>query len=1023
MEPLVSVIITCYNHEKYVGQCLESVSSQTYKHLELVIINDGSTDNSDQIIRDYLSHVSLKHEYLVQENRGVCVTRNKGLERAVGKYLLFVDSDNYLDNQYIEKLVETAEKEEADIVYTDLVNVETGELFMEAKPFQLEEFLSSNFIDNCSLIRKEIVGQLTYDLALNRKKLVDYDFFMRLILTNHAKAVKCSSTKLNYRVLQESISRKGQHGTEKFYYEIYLYLLSKHQEQYPQLVLSAIKNNIMQLEDRNEDLINHLADLTNYIKQQNKDNELLLAEVNELKVSVEDLNNEKQAIDQRLREENLEKNDLQNQNLSMAQLIQLLENDKQALMSSKSYRVGKLIVKPFSYGLRFLRNPSKGLVLVDKAKQKLLVKLRKIPNLQFLVLSSKRKATRKKNVYQNPKRVLVYVIYESQSQLQEYKLIFLSSLADFSEKVLIVVNGKLPESDLEKLRKFGEVVLRSNDGYDTAAFKHGIDFLGEKELSKYDELLLVNDTNVGPVSDLTEAFDKMAAKKLDFWGISYGEEQPDFTKYNKYGYIPIHLQSYFLVIEKSMFHDPSFYDYWKNLGDTNSREKAIGKHETVFTKHFSDLGFKHGALTEKNTDSPMYIHPLQMVREGVPIVKYTAFANDTDEKFAWQGLQRKTEVPELIEYIRNETEYPGAVIDQIMEDIKNKKHKEHILIIDGVENAIPQLTKYRVQNKIEQLKNLGFDVWHVNLSTFQMGLAEHASHIIIYRAPYDERLAELIRLARKYHKPVLYDIDDLVIDTKYTDQLTYVQNLTKVEKNNYDSGVISYKKMMLMCDGAIASTGVLKEELLNYHQNVLLNRNLANQELVAISHDAVENKMEDSTKVKIGYFSGSITHNENFELIKPAILEILETFPQVELHLVGHLDVPKEMERVESQLVIHPFVDWKELPKLICQVDINLAPLVHSIFNEAKSEIKWMEAALVKIPTLASEIGAFKEMVTHNRNGILVKDNEWFNQLEKVINDKTFRETIGENAYNYVIENCTTSEHEDELSAFLRSIH
>ncbi|MBM9834407.1 glycosyl transferase, partial [Enterococcus faecalis] len=83
---------------------------------------------------------------------------------------------------------------------------------------------------------------------------------------------------------------------------------------------------------------------------------------------------------------------------------------------------------------------------------------------------------------------------------------------------------------------------------------------------------------------------------------------------------------------------------------------------------------------------------------------------------------------ELIEYIRNETEYPGAVIDQIMEDIKNKKHKEHILIIDGVENAIPQLTKYRVQNKIEQLKNLGFDVWHVNLSTFQMGLAEHASH-------------------------------------------------------------------------------------------------------------------------------------------------------------------------------------------------------------------------------------------------------------------------------------------------------
>ena len=259
-----------------------------------------------------------------------------------------------------------------------------------------------------------------------------------------------------------------------------------------------------------------------------------------------------------------------------------------------------------------------------------------------------------------------------------------------------------------------------------------------------------------------------------------------------------------------------------------------------------------------------------------------------------------------------------------------------------------------------------------------------------------------------------------MIDTKYTDQLTYVQNLTKVEKNNYDSGVISYKKMMLMCDGAIASTGVLKEELLNYHQNVLLNRNLANQELVAISHDAVENKMEDSTKVKIGYFSGSITHNENFELIKPAILEILETFPQVELHLVGHLDVPKEMERVESQLVIHPFVDWKELPKLISNVDVNLAPLVPSVFNEAKSEIKWMEAALVQVPTLASNIGAFKEMIIDYETGFLAKDDEWFEKLSWIIEHPERVQSVAKCAEKFVLSNCITNNKEDELTNYFR---
>ncbi|MCG4763896.1 rhamnan synthesis F family protein, partial [Fusicatenibacter saccharivorans] len=72
-------------------------------------------------------------------------------------------------------------------------------------------------------------------------------------------------------------------------------------------------------------------------------------------------------------------------------------------------------------------------------------------------------------------------------------------------------------------------------------------------------------------------FEKMASQKLDFWGISYGEPQPDITGYNKYKIIPIHLQSYFLVIEKSMFTYPGFIKYWENMNDTDSRDKAIGK--------------------------------------------------------------------------------------------------------------------------------------------------------------------------------------------------------------------------------------------------------------------------------------------------------------------------------------------------------------------------------------------------------------------------------------------------------------
>lgn len=1019
VKELVSVVVTCYNHEKYIEQCIQSIYAQTYPAIELLVIDDGSTDDSAAIIQKNLEkNFFVRKEFLKQKNSGVCFSRNKGLEWANGDYLLFVDSDNYLDDNYIEELVQTAKEENADIVYSDLINAETKELFVEAQVFSLERYLESNFIDNCSLLRTAAIGEIRYDMALNRKKLVDYDFLMNMILNNQAKPVRCENAKLNYRVLENSISRQADHGTEKFYYEIYFYILGKHVDKFPRKMLEAAKGNLFTLEKRLEELIEHLKEITDYIHQQEdkvltlssekKQAEIQLVEKKDefFKEKQQLLDNQVQLVDQ-IHKLEIEKNGL--------------AQEKQEILLSNSYKIGNMLIKPAAYGKRAIKNPRLVLKAAKKGGKVFIRFINKLPSPKKVYLKVYREVARSKNNYVNPKRVLIYVIYENQNHLQEYKRIFLAALAQLSEQVLIVVNGSLPKEDVESLKKYGQVELRENEGYDTAAFRYGIQFLGKEALSQFDELLLVNDTNVGPIGDLQKAFLKMADKKLDFWGISYGEEQPDFTQYNKYGYIPIHLQSYFLVIEKTLLHYPGFYAYWEALQDTNSRNKAVGKHETVFTKYFSDLGFRHGALTEKNEDSPMYIHPLTMLKEGVPLVKYTAFANYTNDKFAWQGLLRETEVPPLLEYIENHSDYPMSVINKIMTDVKNKKPKEHILIIDGVENAIPQLTKYRVENKAEQLRSLGYDVWIVNLSGFQMGYAEHASHIIIYRAPYNTQLSELIQLAKKYKKPVLYDIDDLVIDTKFTNQLSYVKGLSEVKKREYDQGVDSYGRMLRLCDGAIASTQKLQQELADYQSKVLLNRNLASNELIAISKNDQKAYTDDNKVIKIGYFSGSITHNENFELIKPAILKLLNEFQNIELHLVGHLDIPSDLAPYKTRIKTHPFVPWKDLPELVSKVDINLAPLVNSIFNEAKSEIKWLEAALVKVPTLASDLGAFNEMIEDEKTGGLVADDQWYEKLRYWIQKPDLRKEIAENAYQFVLENCVTEKHEDELTQFIRS--
>ena len=662
--------------------------------------------------------------------------------------------------------------------------------------------------------------------------------------------------------------------------------------------------------------------------------------------------------------------------------------------------------------------------LLVKAPGKILRKTRKhfhpLKSLQLQINKNKRKKTRRFNNYENPKRVLIYVIYENQPQLQSYKLFFLKALADLSDKVLIVLNSTLADTDVKKLEKFGQVISRENTGYDTAAFRHGI-LLLKDELSNFDELLLVNDTNVGPMTDLSVVFQKMSTQKLGFWGISYGEKQADFTGFNPYGAIHEHLQSYFLVIEKNMFQTPEFLKYWENLSDTNSRNKAIGKHETVFTKYFSDLGFIHGAVAGNNEDSAMYIHPLTMLKKfDVPLVKYTAFSNDTDDKFAWQGLERKTEVPDLINYIKSETKFPKEILDEVINTIKHTPHPEHILIIDGVENQIPQCTRYRVINKAEQLRSFGHEVWTVNASDFQMGYAEYASQIIIYRTPYSEQFKQLIELAHKYNKPVFYDIDDLVYDTSYTDQLDYVKTLGKQEKEAYDSGVRSYGRLMELCDAFITSTTDLKNELLKLGKPVYLNRNLASEELISISEQAIAKTIKDKKKIKIGYFSGSITHNENFDLIRSAILKILKEFPQTELHLVGHLTIPDEMKNYKKQLIVHDFLDWTLLPSLVADMDINLAPLVDNVFNRAKSEIKWLEAALVGVTTVASDIGSFSEIITNETTGVLVADGMWYEQLKDLIDNKTKLEFLGNNAKRKVISTYKTTKHKDE---FIEAIH
>jgi len=126
MKDLVSVIVPVYNVEKYLDECIRSILCQTYQNIEIILIDDGSSDSSNLICQKYKEKDS-RIKVITKRNEGQAVARNIGIKEANGAYIYFLDSDDYIKPETIEKVLDYMKKNEADLCYF------SGELLLEAK--------------------------------------------------------------------------------------------------------------------------------------------------------------------------------------------------------------------------------------------------------------------------------------------------------------------------------------------------------------------------------------------------------------------------------------------------------------------------------------------------------------------------------------------------------------------------------------------------------------------------------------------------------------------------------------------------------------------------------------------------------------------------------------------------------------------------------------------------------------------------------------------------------------------------
>ncbi len=247
MNSLISVIIPAYNSEAFIGGCIDSVLNNTYKNKEIIVINDGSTDNTAKICDEYAekySNIKVVH----CENGGVSAARNKGLDMARGEYITFVDADDMLTEDAIKVLFDVAEKTGTDITSANIFRIALNE--------PLVKKISSNdikvFTDPVEIIRKSVENQFqaVYSKLFRREtignirfvvgKKINEDTFFNFQCLLKSKAVAMIDNYI-YAYLFNPSSASQAPFSEKFYDILYfrdekVRLLKENFPEYPELI-------------------------------------------------------------------------------------------------------------------------------------------------------------------------------------------------------------------------------------------------------------------------------------------------------------------------------------------------------------------------------------------------------------------------------------------------------------------------------------------------------------------------------------------------------------------------------------------------------------------------------------------------------------------------------------------------------------------------------------------------------------------------------------------------------------------
>lgn len=247
MNPVLSIIIPCYNSESTLDTTLQSVINQNFQDWEAIIVNDGSTDSTEKIALKWVNKDN-RFKFFSKQNEGLGKTRNYGISRAKGIYILPLDSDNQLVEDFSQDAIDVFDKnKEVGVVYGDAEYFGERVGIWKVQEFDLKTFLYDNYIDACAIYKKKIWEEIGgYDENMPFQGNEDWELWLAFgrlevnfyhlnkitfkYFVSNASMIRSFTTKM-HQTNKDYIFNKYSGLYQKYYSEFYL-LYNKSQKQY-----------------------------------------------------------------------------------------------------------------------------------------------------------------------------------------------------------------------------------------------------------------------------------------------------------------------------------------------------------------------------------------------------------------------------------------------------------------------------------------------------------------------------------------------------------------------------------------------------------------------------------------------------------------------------------------------------------------------------------------------------------------------------------------------------------------------